>query len=379
MEVRDPARTVFLEVPPQATAKGNLALASYAVRLAQDREADVSPSEAQLAWSAYKSEPLSISALGVLALSARAKGDEERAYQLLNYAGKLSRRSRLVTSQMIEATGLRNEPRAFFAWLSRAVLTDQSMRATYIRAMAEATARSDAVETLAPVIGPNPSWAEFYWRTVATRPNSLSNAAKLRLEIFKAPWNQRNIQAGDAEILAGLIKREEFKAAVEFAEGLGQVPPRAVGVGNQVVNGDFSRAPTLPGVDWQLAATGVLGASISDGKKGLLISAVPGAHGAAARQLVSLPGGNYKLVWKATGAVAGSPTPLSVNLTCAAKGQSSVAIASVKLLMGAHEQNIDLPPSACGWFWLSIEANLPDDTSGIDVTLNQISLAPVKS
>ena len=374
---REPARVALLGVPPTAVARGNLALKAYAARLAANPETTVSPWEKRLALSAYRTEPLSVASLGVLALSAKAKGDEEAAYALFSNAGKLTRRSRLVTSQMIEATGRRGDEQDFFVWLSRAILTDQRMRSTYVSAMAEATSRDNSVATLAPVVGPNPSWAEFYWRTVANRPNSLVNAAKLRLAILKAPWRQTEIRSGDPELVAGLIKAQQFEAAIGLAEGLGQIAPREAGSGNRLINGDFARAPTLPAVDWQLAASGALGSSIAEANKGLLVSAIGGARGVAARQLVPLSGGRYTIAWKASGsAAAGDPTLLSASLSCAERGQAPIAVAPVRLSAGSHEQAVAIPATSCRWFWFSIEAALPDDAGGMDVTLDRISLTP---
>src|SRR5690606_39015716 len=151
--------------------------------------------------------------------------------------------------------------------------------------MAEATAKDGAVDALTPIIGPVPRWSDSYWQQVIQRPASLLNAAKLRTAVAQAPWRQTTVSRWDRDLETGLTNRGHFDAAEALYKGLGLAGDgRSI---NLVSDGGFARQPQLPPFDWQLAVSGTLGASIDDKDKSLLVSAIGGARGFAARQLLS--------------------------------------------------------------------------------------------
>lgn len=373
---RAPVRALAIAVPTPGTAQASLAYDVFATRSARNPKAWANANEVQLARAAYRSEPLSVPALGILAVSMTSGKQARQRQALLDLAGKISRRNMLVNNEQIKAAALRGDDRAFFTWLSRVMLIGDQAKAAYGTAMAQATARNGAVEALTPIIGPRPAWDDYYWRLVVKQPASLVNAAQLRLAVARAPWSQLDVTLTDKQLLLALGRNGHLDAAYGLAVGLGLSRPAA---SNLLNNGDFGAAPELAPFDWQLSSLGNLGASIDPREKNLLISAIGGARGAAAQQLLQLAPGHYSLGWKIAADSTVNPGELVARIACAERGREDGDLPPVPLKPGAAKAIVSVPDSGCKWYWFTIAVEIPDDALGIDVNLEQLSLAPLTS
>lgn len=370
-EVKAPALAYAIHFPPTGTARANFAMMSYGARALKDPKAVATRGEIALARAAYRSEPLSSTALS-LVIPSMPEGKARQS--LLVRAGELTRRNALLNQEHIRTAALRGDDTGFFRWLSRSVLTNYDLRAVYIAAMADATAKEGAVAALTPVIGPAPSWSDSYWQLVVQRPDSLINAAKLRVAVARAPWRRAAISDADRQLSTGLTNRGEFDAAYALYKGLGLA--RKGRSGHLLSSADFERQPQLPPFDWQLAVSGTLGASVDEKNKSLLVSAIGGARGFAARRLISLSPGNYRLGWSLSASMPIDPSTLLARVTCAEPGVKAANIQPVPLAAGKHAVSFAISDSACRWHWLSIDIVLPDDSAGVDAYFRDISLAP---
>lgn len=374
-EVKDPRKTLLLGVPPTALASGNAALASFAARHARDPRTKVNEKELALAQRGYRAEPLATSGVALQALSMMQRADTARGQSLLELAGKLTRRNTLINNALIESAARRNDDRSFFTWLSRVMLTNRDAGQIYAAAMADATARTGAVEALTPVIGPNPRWADQYWRLVVGRSDSLENAAMLRVAVAKKPWSQTAIGPTDNDLVSGLVNIGEFDRARQLVDVLqpGALRPQA----NLLMNASFAAVPTFPPFDWQLSALGNLGASIDRKNKRLDISAVAGAGASAARQVLRLVPGEYRLNWSLSSNSPLAANTLTARIRCAEPKVPSVAPLPITLTAGKRQTNIRIEDGACRWHWFSIDLAVPDDSMGVDVLLSGLSLVAV--
>ncbi|PQM27437.1 hypothetical protein CVO77_02225 [Sphingopyxis lindanitolerans] len=371
-QVKYPSRSVIIGVGPMGQAKANLAFASYAARQKQDVKAVISPRERKLASVAYRSEPLSSAALGILIASMdRAEGARRQA--LLDLGGKLTRRSSLITSASIEAAALRGDEPSFFLWMSRAILTNESLRSLYLKAMAQATARPGAATTLAPFIGPKPSWSDRYWNAVVSVPASLENAAKLRVLVAGAPWRQTEISDADRILARRLADYGHFDALQQMVAALDRTPSSRLAEG-AVFNGDFSRPSALPPIDWALASSGNLGATIDPEHKLLAISAIAGARGYAARRLVELAPGAYEMEWDIVGDAALEKNVLTARVACAETGSNPDTAQVINLGVGHQRASLTIASDTCRWYWLSVNVNVPDMSAGIDAQFRRLNL-----
>ena len=370
-EVRAPLVARQVGFPPAGIAGANAAVSIYAARVAQKRGASVTAQEVAMARDAFRAEPLSASALSLI-VSATPSGPFRN--QLLSLAGRLTRRNGFLNEEQIKLAAARGNDVAFFRWISRSVLTNRDLRVDYVRAMAEATARPGAVASLTPVIGLEPSWADLYWRQVLKHPASLPNAAKLRVEIAKAPWSRSEIKPTDQALISSLVNKSQFDAAHELFAGLSQ-PARSRG-GNLLVNADFARQPTLAPFDWQLAMSGTLGATVDEGQKSLVMSAIGGARGHAARQLIHLSPGSYRFAWSLSSSAPIAPSSLSARISCA-EGVRSAAPIPIALAAGNKFGTFSIADGPCRWHWLSIDVAVADDAAGVDLRFHSLSLAAI--
>lgn len=379
-EFRSPARS-WAAIPwsPHSAAGGNLAYLLYSARLAENPAAQVSPAEKRMSANAYGADPLAVPALGLLALSMTDEAQQARRRSLLERTGELSRRSSLVNYELVKEAGLRNDDRAFFTWLSRSVLTNNQARTTYLAVMAEATARDGAVAALTPVIGPQPSWAETYWRSLLGKSASLANGARLRIAVAGRPWGQTSISVTDRSLVQRLVGVQEFELARQLAGALGRPGAARADGANLLGKANLARQPELPPFDWQLTALGNLGSSIDSDSRTLTISAIAGARGAAVRRLLHLTPGHYRLGWtlSESGFDSGemASNMLSADVRCAEQNVQTENPAPVTLLQGKREAALSISDSACRWYWLSILVDIPDDAAGVDAQLRDISLA----
>lgn len=369
-----PGAAYALGLPSSAAAGANVAAASFAMRQSENPKLRPDKMEQGLALRAFQVEPLYPVALSLL-IAAQPETQGRRRQALLDLGSQLSRRNSYVSMEQLKAAALSGDNPGFFLWLSRLVLTDNNLRPTYIRAMADGTARPGAAEALAPVLGPKPDWAEDYWEAVVQRRASLTNAAELRIALANAPWNQTEVTVHDRTLAVGLAKVGEFETARRLSTEL-TGGSRVAQNGNLVQNSDFSRSPLLPPFDWQLATTGSLGSTIDPGAKMLSVSAIGGARGSAARQLVRLLPGRYRLQWSL---VSDMPLPagaLTARIECAEEGVKSIPIAAVPIIAGKQTHMVEIKDGTCSWYWLSLFVTLADDAQGIDAYFRAVSLAP---
>lgn len=371
-QVKNPAAAYRLGFPPIGVATAKLAVASFATRQHDDPRAKVSARERVLATAAYRKEPLSSDALGLLIAAKEAHPASGEVPALLRLAARLTRRNSMITSASIAAAATQGKDAEAFRWLSRAILTNEALRSSYIGAMAQATARPDAAAALAPVIGPNPSWSDRYWRAVVSVPASLANAAKLRIIIAGAPWNQAKVSEIDSRLVMALVRNRDFANAFGLYQTF--VSPKTKA--NVKAGANADQRIQLPPFDWELATSGTMGSSLDKQRQGISISAISGARGFAARKLVSLSSGNYALKWTMTSATPVAPSALSIRISCAEAKPEPAAPVSIPLLSGTHVVPVNLARNECRWYWLSIDADLPDGSSGLDVSLADIALVP---
>lgn len=376
-QVRLPERALDLGVFSTGTASANGALSSFAKRQARDPKAAVLPSERQLAESAYRREPLAVSAVAILALAMTDEAHRETREALFDRAGSLTRRNTLVSGKLIEIAASHGDDKSFFLWLSRVMLTSTGARKVYGAAMADATAKEGAVAALIPILGKKPRWSDFYWSLVADRPASLENGAKLRIAIARPPYKLTDVSFTDRRLIQGLVRTGEFDIAKQVQASLQAGASQSRSAPNRLTNADFARQPALPPFDWELSAKGNLGAVVDTANRRLSISGIGGARGAAARQLLRLDPGNYRLSWSLSGTTPIDPDILSVRIRCADPKSGALGFQPVPVVMGKRHVGVSIAGSDCRWYWFSVDVDAPDDAPGFDVNLEGLSLVPV--
>lgn len=372
IEVRAPRPSPIFGYSLSGKAAGNFAYSSFATREENTAGTRVTATERRLAHGAYRREPLSTSSLALLAKSMSDGQQKAEGAALFELAGKLTRRNFLISNELIKLSATQGNQEIFFAWLSRVMLTNDVARKGYSLAMADATARDDSIEALLPVLGAEPRWSDDYWKSVVTRPASLANAARIRMGLARRPWRQVELAKTDRELIGALVNDRQFGMAEKLAMALG-LGKNGAGL---VRNGDFATAPSFSPFDWELATLGNLGASINENDKNLSISAIGGAKGLAAQQLLRLRPGSYRLSWSLSGNLPES-SALSMRISCAEADADVMTPVLIPLAVGKKAREVTISGANCSWYRLSILTDIPDDAMGMDAYLDDVALVPV--
>ena len=79
--------------------------------------------------------------------------------------------------------------------------------------------------------------------------------------------------------------------------------------------------------------------------------------------------------WKVSGLDAAPGSELRFRLACVDPNLSGgKSLDSALLTNGAGNKVVDVPASKCRWFWLTVELDTMKVDSGVDVSIDQISL-----
>lgn len=368
---RKPAATMAVGVPPQGAAEARLARELYTARLGKNPKAEPSKFERRLAGKAFATEPLlAANALPVLVAGLAADGKTQSSEQLLQLAGRVTRRDRLINAMLIDNELPKKRPERAMQLFERAMAVNLEVRSFYLERLAGVTGTPGALRALVPMLGRAPDWSAEYWAAVVQNPRITSEAGELRLRIARSPWNQHKPFDTDPQLIRALVQAEQFDMASALARALG-IETTA---GDSLVDPGFSNLPSFPPIDWELLQSGEIGVSIDRAKGVLLLSSLPASSGIAARQLTALSPGRYRLLWDTSGLKSAPGADLRFRLACTDSNLSGgKSIDSGQLTDGAGSKIVDVSESKCRWYWLTIELNTTDE-SGADIALDRISL-----
>lgn len=370
-QTRKPAVAMAVGVPPQGLAQAGVARALYGSRLVKNPKARPGAPERRLAERAFAAEPLAANALPILIAGLAADGDRQQSEALLQLAGKVTRRDRLINAMLIDEELPKNRPDRVIKLFDRAMAVSYEVRGFYLERLADATAAPGALQALVPMLGRSPDWSAEYWNAVVLRPQVVPQAGELRLRIAAAPWNQRKQLGSDAGLIRELITAKQFETASALAGAMGlKAAP-----GDSLIDPGFSQTPRFPPIDWELVESGEIGVSIDRAKGNLLLSSLPASEGIVARQLTALAPGRYRLNWQVSGLKTAPGTELRFRLSCVDPGlDGGKSLDSALLTDGSGNHVVTVPTSACRWFWLTLELDTMNVDSGVDIALDRISL-----
>lgn len=373
---RTNAPTRSLQIPTLANgfAEAAVARAVFAAQLKEDPEAKPNMLAVRLARQGFDHEPLAAKGLPVLIRSLAAKGQEQQSIRLLELAGKVTRRDSLINAMLIDREVAMERPERAVVLLGRAMAVSNEVRSFYVDRLVLATANPKAASAFADILGAEPEWGADYWSAVLRNSVATPQAGELRLRIAGPPWNRNAPQDTDFELISQLASRNYWDLAFDLSRALGL---RAV-EGNFLTNADFVRTPRFVPFDWDLMQTGEIGSSVEKGS--LVVSGLPGTNGAVARQIIALPkSGAYRLDWKMSGLEAAAGAIVKFRLSCPDAGRSGGPIAPAELSAATDSRTLLVPPSACRWYWATIELDTTASDSGVDLVIDRLSLVRGKA
>ncbi len=326
---------------------------------------DVDSTTVKLAEQAFVAEPITPTAVAVLALDA----PETRRRTLMDRALALSRRQQLINAWMVADSAENEDIPAILKHYDTMARASSSTAAAVIPVMANAIANDDFVAPFTDLLKKQPPWANQFWGAVVATPNSLVNASRMREALYKP--NESLYSYRDAELILGLINIRQFDQALKLYSLL-------VGSNRSndlLENSSFENESRFQPLDWALFSTGSYGASITNGN--LQLSAIRNAGGVFARQLVMLPASIVQLEANVDSDIP-QGTELSINLQCAEKSDKMPLPVKIKIEKPFTQRRINNQGSGCEYYWLDVIGRSLDNGAGFDINFASISLTSLE-
>jgi hypothetical protein len=342
--------------------------ASLAYRLEQARAEDPlqppSPAVVKQAGAALSRGLLVEEAMAIIA-RAEAARDPGRSLAILTAAHALTRRSTMLNLDLIIAYERKGRIQESLPLLDEILRRQTAAHGPMLEQLAAFAGRKDFEGVLLKLLSGNANWTPQFWRQVAQSPVGLANAADLRLGYAR----NGGTHSPDIDLLliGGLAEAGHHADAARVASAL--FPGSIAGERGLVVrNAEFAREPDVLPFDWTLTNTGDYGASIDLSRGAMLISALGGARGTAASQLVALPNAPLSIMGEVTGPPSkGAYNDLHLALRCAETGETLIRSA-----IGDLPMRLEKP--RCRWARLQFELEVPSESEGSEWLVQRVSI-----
>jgi hypothetical protein len=330
----------------------------------------VSAESIGLARKAFRKEPMSTDALVVLAMAANANGNARQAQALFQAVNGLTRRNGLASMWLAEEALQAQDIDAILLHFDEILRTTETGRSRVLQQFAAATANPVFSKALAKLLRSRPPWADEFWQVAPAVQGVAKPVGELRLQLADSKLPHDPVD--DSALADQLIKAGEYDLALRLYRSV--APPSGSLVGDEHVrNGQFARQPLLPPVDWSISSSGDFGAEIRPQPGALLFSAIGSTRGQVARQWVSLSPGRYVLRAHLTFTEDGGETSrVYARLTCIGNEQFH----DFDLKNGSTVQLFAVPAGGCRNYWLDIVAAPGEGSTGLDGSLDFISIKP---
>jgi hypothetical protein len=340
-------------------ADARTALAANLVGMSSDPKAHAAARA--LASDAIRRSPLSPVALRAFGLSMASgdKPDPEAAANVMREAERLSRRDQPTQIWLIQHHLLRQDMAAAMRQMDVALRSASSGSVTLFGWLALASEDERIAREVGARLRAKPDWARsFFTYMVANGKNPQRTAYFARQFLDPSDPDHRELLT---TFVAKLGELHEYELAWDVTEHFAGTGPDAVTAGG-LVGGDFESAGGYAPFAWSLAQEGDLWAERQAGPEGshghvLAVSAHSGRTGEAARQLVRLAPGTYRL----SATVGNLPTdPFErpeIRVRCAEDENATPLIGLRPRQAGVQARSLEgrfTVPSGCRFQWLTI-------------------------
>ena len=354
--------------PTNGLAKTELASLQFKLAVVQNGSQlpeKLPPEIRDLALAGYIAEPTDPEAIRILAQYSESWGNKERARTLMRLIPSLSKRDKVANLWLARDFGELQRTDEALAIYDTALRASSSVVEQLMPQMVASMADPRLVEPYSVLLDRDPPWAPQFWQRLIDNDAALANTGKLR-ELVAVKG-----MALSAKQDRALVRRLADKGHLNEALSLfRKLDPGNSGRGI-LANRDFKRQPEFAPFDWELFSTGYFGASIDPSAGRMAISAVPGSSGVAARQLVRLPAGTYRLSATLRSALP-RDSKLAIVIRCAENGSNA---ARRFLISGtALDQQVSTD-GVCSFHWLELAIAIPSDGTPTDLLVEQIRLS----
>jgi hypothetical protein len=325
--------------------------------------------------------PVAFRALA-MARDGSDRATRQRAFALIEQSQRLSRRDQLTQLWLIQYYIEQGEIRQVMPHVDIALRASSSAQQTLFPLLANAFADDRLFGALLNRLREEPDWRNSFLAYLAAYGSDLDRVTRLSQALLnpQIPTDRKVIDA----LLQRLVNSGKFDLAWNAYTGFGLEKEGDKPVGG-LVDGGFNGEKVAAPFGWILTDTPDIFASLARDPRGagrvLALTAATGHSGAAARQLLRLSAGKYRLRAQVGSVSQDMFERPEVRMECA-DGPKGRALASVRPSAGGSApQAIDQQfsvPTGCRFQWLSVAVAGSDaadaETPWIDdIRLSRIS------
>lgn len=325
----------------------------------------------ELARRALARDVTAASAARILATTAAIDGREDEARRLMGISESLSHRDVQTQLMLIEDAVQRNRVDEAVRHYDIALRTSPDLQGMLFPILIRAAAQPEVARALTSALATKPVWSDAFLDAVGRSAPDAGGAATL---LAKAAQGGVHLPAQAVAILIGrLVDQKKFGPAwrlyvAAYPSRQQILRDRDFGQASQIVS------PTW--FDWILYPVEgrVPRVVVTPAGTRLRIEAPNGAAGNAARQLLMLVPGHYRIEGRIYDRAAGSG-PVTIGLTCATTGKM-LGSTPFPVANGAGS-NLSLEatvPPECESQWLDINADGQDAIEGAKAEIGPLTV-----
>lgn len=321
---------------------------------------------AELSREAMRLEPANSTAARNLAFYLSSRGQEDKAFRLMQVAQRVTRRDPGANLWLMQYYGRKGDLERSLALYDVTIRTSSAAASSMMTMLAQALYQPGAVNVFVQLLSTAPPWIDDFWTEVLRGSGDPQTMYALRERLHRA--NVRMEPEHDGLLIEKLANSGHIDEA--FALNALVLPPKDRA--DLLADPSFDAARTFPPIGWKLGSDSTFGVSL-DRKEGVIdVTALPGAEGVIAQQAVSLGGARtFRVAGEYQGAGA---KPLEMSIACADSGNSGEA----KVAIPSGRSATLTMPASCRFAWASLLLPRDDDPSGRAVRVGSLSLRTVE-
>ena len=327
-----------------------------------------------VARDALRRDPTVRSAWRTLGVAAAAEGRASEATQMFLFANRLSRRDLPTQLWLIEDNVRRNDVDGALVHYDYALRTSRTAADLLLPVLVNATSTEVIIDPLSDLLAADPPWAPSFFFVLGQTARSGEGAADIIAAVREKGYSE---PIPNAWGLPGrLVQQGDYASASRLYESLQEGDTRISAREDQ-----FAKSPKLVPFDWDLQASNDVRAEpqlldSSDTSAALYVYAANGTFSRAARKLVLLRPGRYRLLSNLRVDQEPFPDRLEWTISCAGAA-SSLVTQSIELSRPGrttHSQAFVVPSGNCEAQWLDLSIRGSDGPQPAELWVEDVEV-----
>lgn len=360
--------------PGNGEALARLAELKFASAIQEADSNELPLSLAEPLWhearKAFLQAPLAARAIRIAASSREAMGDEQLARHLMLGVVKLTKRDLGTHLWLIHDYGNSGDLTNLLHHYDFALRTSSQAPSILLPRLALVLRAPGAIEVLAPVLAQPPPWTQQFWRTTYVTPETLPQAAELRLALL-----ERNIPVPDdvdRRLILSLARDREWDVAANLYRRVAGDDAPAL---DRIGEADFSQPPQFAPIEWNFPSSGLQSGEIAPETRRMILSGGPASSGVAAARVVALKPGRYELRLEREKTETGNSPTLAVEIVCVDEvPQRRIARFREE---GSAIHGFFEADASCRYYALQVHLQVPRNSISGQAILEEMALRPV--